>query len=284
MVRAILVTVAVWVAGGAIGAPGARGGAGSLGRTLAGPRVGTTAAGRTTAPPSRGGSGSLGGYLGRPPSTRRSAPGSRFFPGAYGSRYFYDPFFYDPFLDDPFYSGYGRSGYSRSGEARDDWSERGNVQLRVEPRDVEVIVDGIPSAKGGRAALDLPAGLHHVEIRRAGYRPWTLDLEVKQGVRYRLEQRLERLPKEEKEAGADRPASGRFGVLRLQAHPADALVDLDGRFLGSADLLQGSAALQRISRGRHRLRVRREGYKSIEREIEVTAGEPAAFKVDLERK
>src|SRR5207245_856113 len=108
-----------------------------------------------------------------------------------------------------------------------------------------------------------------------GYRPWVLDLDVQQGVRYRLEQRLERLPKEEQGSGADRPGGRQAGGLSLDVRPADAIVELDGRTLGMVDLLRGSEALRRIPAGHHTLRISRPGYKTAEREIEVTPGRPA---------
>src|SRR5438034_472956 len=97
-----------------------------------------------------------------------------------------------------------------------------------------------PQPRGGSGSL-------------GGYRTWAVDLDVKQGVRYRLEQRLERLPKGVKE-DEDRSAGRTAGELRLDVQPADAFVDLDGRFLGMASLLRGSAALHRIPIGHHTLR------------------------------
>jgi hypothetical protein len=167
--------------------------------------------------------------------------------------------------------------------AGDEWSKGGNVELHVDPKDVEVIVDGIPTARSGRAVLSLPSGVHHIEVLKSGYRPWTLDLDVQQGIRYRLDQRLERLSKEEQARGADRPATIGGGELRLTIRPSDAIVDLDGRLLGMADLLRDSKALRDIPLGRHTLRITRPGYKTMEREIEVTAARPTEVSVDLER-
>lgn len=240
---------------------------------------------------SRGGRGTLGGYFGRTPSSRGSFGGGAFFGGGrfgHGSvgGFYLSPFGYGPF----FTRGWGYSYYgtgSRYGY-RDDWSDQGNVQLRVEPKDVEVYVDGTPWAKGGRAVLALPAGRHRVEIARPGYRPWAVDLDVQQGVRYRLERRLERLSREEQERGLDRPSNvvgepARLGELRLDVQPADTIVNMDGRLLGMVDLLKGSKALKLIPLGRHTLRFTRPGYKTVEREIEVSGDQPAEVTVDLER-
>jgi hypothetical protein len=247
------------------------------------PRGGSSTLGRAPAPQPRGGRGSLGGYLQRRPSTDRfrgRGPSSR---GLYYPGFYYDPFFYSPFYADPFFYDRWGSYYSRGYRSEDGWPDRGNVALLVEPRDVEVIVDGIPSAKGGRAVLSLPTGPHHIEIRRSGYRTWALDLDVKQGVRYRLEQRLERVPKGEKEEDTDSSSVRTAGELRLDVQPSDAFVDLEGRFLGMASLLRDSAALRRIPIGHHTLRFRREGYRTVERAIDVTSDRPAEVRVELER-
>src|SRR5262249_38279492 len=125
---------------------------------------------------------------------------------------------------------------------------------------------------------------HHIEIQRSGYRTWSIDLDIKQGVRYLLEQRLERLPKEERQPGeSSRSRAGRTGELRLDVEPPDTSVDMDGRFIGMADLLRDSATLRRLPAGRHRLRLRRPGYRSVERVIDVVPDQPAALSIRLER-
>ena len=122
---------------------------------------------------------------GRPPRPghgRRGYYPGGYYPAPYLSPFYYVLFFGGPFGYDPFFS--GASGYYSSGyRSEDDWSKRGNIQLRVDPKDVEVVVDGIPTAKGGRAVLSLPTGVHHIEIQRSGYRTWTTDLDIKQGIR-----------------------------------------------------------------------------------------------------
>ena len=284
MFRAMILLCAVLaLAPGALAARAAHGGAG------ASPRFSSArATSRSPAPQPRGGPGTLGGYQQRPPvSSRVPYPGGYYlvpyYPGGYYNGLAYDPFYFDPFYGDPFFAGprvYASPGY----RSEEGWSERGNVHLQVEPKDVEVIVDGIPSAKGGRAALDLPSGMHHIEIHRSGYRTWSVDLDVKQGVRYRLEQRLERLPKVERQQDVTRsPAAGR-GEARLNVQPADTIVDLDGRFLGMADLLRDSATLHRLPVGRHKLRFSRPGYETVEREIDISPDRRTEVRVELERK
>jgi len=282
----ILLTAGLTTASGAFAAavPAPRGGTGGFSRSM------PVGAPRPPSPQPRGGPGTLGGYLQRPPSVHGNRGGyypGGYYPGRYYAPYYYPyyyyPFYGSPFVYDPYFA--GPSGYYGSGYGSEaDWSKRGNVQLHVDPKDVEVIVDGIPSAKGGRAVLNLPTGLHHVEIQRSGYRPWSIDLDVKQGVRYLLEQRLERLPAEEQQQEeSSRSPTRPTGELRLDVEPSDAIVDMDGRFLGMANLLHDSATLRRLPAGRHKLRFSRPDYKSVEREVDVTPDQPAALSVRLER-
>jgi hypothetical protein len=299
--------VSVAVAGAAVAAPGshfggARGGGGAFGGSSS--RGGRGSLSGSPAPSARprnvprGGPGTLGQFYGRSPSTPRSSrsypyylvPYNPYYDGFYGSPFYYDPFFYNGFYPDygnqaygGFYPDYGNQSYGPGYSSPEEWSKRGNVELHVDPKDVEVIVDGIPSAHSGRAVLNLPTGLHHFEIVHPGYRPWVVDLDIKQGVRYRLDQRLERLPKEEQESGADRPPSSRAGELRLKVQPTDTIVNMDGRLLGMVDLLRGSQALHRIPPGTHTLRFSHPGYKTVEKEIEVTPDHPTEVSVDLER-
>jgi hypothetical protein len=243
--------------------------------------------GRDASPPAgRGGPGTLGGYLGRPPRPGHGRGG--YYPGGYYPVPYYSPFYYDsffgsPFGYDPFFT--GAPGYYSNGyRSEDDWSKRGNVQLHVDQKDVEVIVDGIPTAKGGRAVLSLPTGMHHIEIQRSGYRTWSTDLDIKQGIRYMLEQRLERLPKDEPQEGDSRSNTRQTGELRLDVQPPDTIVDMDGRFLGMANLLTDSKTLRHLPAGRHRLRFSRPGYQTKEREIDISPDRPAAVSVSLSQK
>jgi hypothetical protein len=242
----------------------------------------------------RGGPGSS--YPGRPPSPPRSHPRGSYYPGYYYPGYYYPGAYWGgfgfPYFSDPYFypgSGYLSYGPDYPSPESGDWSNRGNVQLHIDPKDVEVTVDGIPTANSGRAVLSLPTGMHHFEITRPGYRTWSVDLDVQQGVQYRLTQRLERLSENEQPSGAGPPASraaspaGGLGELRLTVRPADTFVHLDGRFLGQADLLQNSQALHLIPLGRHTLRFTRPGYQPAEKQIDVTADHPAEVTVDLLR-
>jgi hypothetical protein len=217
----------------------------------------------------------------------------------YGSPYYNDPYygygrFYDPFYYDYGY-GYGTYPYGldryygrypswrdREGEQnRFPDAQTGNVQLRIEPRDVLVYVDGVLTARDGRSTLNLPAGRWRLEFVRPGYRTETVDVEVAQGVSVRVERRLERVS--EKEVELKEFALGDTGEMRVDVRPADAIVYLDGRALGLARDIRDLPSLDRLPAGRHLVEGRRPGYEPARREVVISPVQPAVLSVALER-
>jgi hypothetical protein len=69
------------------------------------------------------------------------------------------------------------------------------------------------------------------------------------------------------------------GTLRLDVRPSDASVYVDGEFRGTGR----QAERLRLAPGRHRVEVVRPGYRTVERELEVTAGEVKDLEVELAR-
>src|SRR5690242_8066359 len=120
--------------------------------------------------------------------------------------------------------------------------------------DLQVYVDGVLSARDGRATLNLPTGRWRLELVRPGYRTETVDIEVNQGVSVRVDRRLERLQGDEA-APLLPEAQAATGELRLELKPDDAIVVLDGRAIGLASDLRQSAALRRLPAGRHQIEV-----------------------------
>jgi hypothetical protein len=63
-------------------------------------------------------------------------------------------------------------------------SEFGAIALRVQPRDAEVLIDGQrwdASNDSDRLVVELAPGVHHVEVRKDGFRTYRSDLTVRRG-------------------------------------------------------------------------------------------------------
>jgi len=70
----------------------------------------------------------------------------------------------------------------RGGQPRN--SASGTLAIRVQPGDAEVSIDGEPwhgPAGGDRVVVDVEEGSHTVEIRKAGYRTYVTQIDVRRG-------------------------------------------------------------------------------------------------------
>jgi len=60
----------------------------------------------------------------------------------------------------------------------------GSVVIRVQPQDADILIDGEPWTLGSddeRLVVQLSTGRHHLEVRKQGYRPVSLDIDVLRG-------------------------------------------------------------------------------------------------------
>jgi hypothetical protein len=187
----------------------------------------------------------------------------------------------------------------------------GSVRVLVDPAEARVYVDGyyagtVDDFDGLFQRLNVPVGRHEVTIKLEGYKSHRMRVYVPAEGTVKLQYDLEKgtgetfedlagnapAPEprrerdvEEREAdrdsrGGDEPAvAAGTGRLRIDVRPADASVYVDGAFRGTA---RETASL-RLPAGRHRVEIVRPGYRTDEREVEVTAGETTQLEVDLER-
>jgi hypothetical protein len=82
----------------------------------------------------------------------------------------------------PMPPGEGRQGVADPASA--DMSTFGQIAIRVQPADAEISIDGerwqgLPGQP--RLVVDLPAGVHRIEIRKEGFAPFTKEVTVKPG-------------------------------------------------------------------------------------------------------
>lgn len=226
--------------------------------------------------------------------------------------YYWSPWYY------PSYGGwYGGYGYGYGphyggGYYRRGYDNAGSVRVMVEPRQTKVYVDGYYAGvaddfDGIFQRLNLSAGRHDIALRLDGYETQQIKLYVPldhtikikhqmvRGSSERVsestvgdpadEARFSRDPDDDYENRAEhrdetRPDNwGERGTVRLDVSPSDASIYVDGVFRGTGSDLRKLT----LPEGRHRLEVVRPGYRTLERDVEVTADETEEIEVDLPR-
>lgn len=213
--------------------------------------------------------------------------------------------YYRPLFYDPWYHPYGwYSPFAYAQFAAHDAS----LRLQVSPRDTEVFVDGyyagtVDDFDGFFQRLHLEAGEHDIDLYLPGHRTARQKIYVPPSGTFRIRHTMEPLAageaQEPRPAGPppgagrapgapprgtlpprDAPASD-FGTLAIRVQPGDADVLIDGdRWEGPAPDEQ---LVLQIAAGRHRLEIRREGYRTYSSEVDVRSGETATLNVSLPR-
>ena len=84
-------------------------------------------------------------------------------------------------------------------------------------------------------------------------------------------------------AAPPKPAPAPSTRLVIRAEPADAVVYLDDRFIGTAEELADQVRGVRVAPGRHRVTVSRPGFAEKSVEVEVEIGKTGSVDVQLER-
>jgi hypothetical protein len=241
----------------------------------------------------------------------------------YGGYYGYGWPYYDFYLGlgYPYYgvgfgysSGYG-GGYDGDGYGSRG-AEPGSVRTLVDPEKTRVYVDGYYAGladefDGMFQHLDVSAGRHELMFKLEGYQTHRVKVYVPYDDTLKIHHDMVKgegesaedlvgpgMPGEnerdywsrrrEDDAYAeprqyryerDRAPSREGGELRLSVRPDDASVYLDGEFRGSGR--QVSTLF--VPPGRHRIEVVRPGYRTYDREVEVTPDRPADVTIELER-
>jgi hypothetical protein len=224
--------------------------------------------------------------------------------------YFYSPWYYPSYGG--WYGGYGYGGYGGYDAPYRRYGNAGSVRVMVEPRETKVYVDdyyaGVADDFDGIfQRLNLSTGRHDITLRLGGYETQKIKLyvpydhtikikhEMVRGSSEKVsestvgdpvdEARYSRDPDDDYENSRDhrdetRPDNrGERGTVRLDVSPADASIYVDGVFRGTGSDLRKVT----LPEGRHRFEVVRPGYRTLERDVDVTAGEIEEVDVDLPR-
>ena len=240
-----------------------------------------------------------------------------FYPGFYYPFYggFY-PGFYASFAFGyghgyPYYGGYGP--YPYWGGYYDD---RGSARIQVTPREADVFVDGyfvgkVDEFDGNLQRLHVEAGEHELTVYHEGYHPIREKVLFRRGQTLKIQYDMQPLapgepaparPTPDPNARPERTASGRatrpytrdqqpprpeyprdqqteFGTLSLRIQPRDAVVIVDGE---EWDRPEGEDRFTiELPEGQHRLEVRKDGFRTYVRMIEVRRGQVITLNVSL---
>lgn len=235
------------------------------------------------------------------------APRHSYRPYYYYRPYFYGSYYYGPYFHSGFYRPYywglhPQYPYPPYGYYRYDIT--GSARIQVTPRNAEVFVDGyfvgiVDDFDGYWQRLHVEAGEHELQFYLEGYRT------VRQKVLFRPEGTLKiefaMEPLAPGEAGESRPTPaerarerydprrpsrsyGRqqpsdFGTLSLRVQPDDAIVLVDG---DEWDRPEGESRFYiDLAEGSHSVEVRKEGYRTYTRSIQVRRGETVTLNVSL---
>jgi hypothetical protein len=174
------------------------------------------------------------------------------------------------------------------------------MRVLVDPSDTRVYVDGYYAGvaddfDGLFQRLHLAPGRHEITLKLAGYKTHRVRVYVGSGTTLKIDHVMEEgtgetvndLTGEEpvREVRAPQPPADRWageasgGELRLEVHPRDASVYVDGEFRGTGR----EAATLDLAPGTHQVEVVRPGYRTAEREVEVSPEGVAELDIDLER-
>jgi hypothetical protein len=249
----------------------------------------------------------------RPSSRRVVLVSSRFYrPFYYGRFYhpgfyysaFYSPFYFSPFDYSPYWGWHGQYRYPPYGWRR-YYDNTGSARLQVTPRNAEVFLDGyfvgtVDDFDGYLQRLHAPAGEHELTVHLEGYKSYREKVLLRPGATLKITHVLQ--PLGPGEASEPRPApdpnarvqsdpnrrparpyqrgeESNFGTLSLRVQPDDAVVLIDGE---EWDRPAGEDRLTiDLAEGTHRLEVRKDGFRSYMRTVDIRRGQTVTLNVSL---
>ncbi|MYF04952.1 MAG: PEGA domain-containing protein [Holophagales bacterium] len=213
-----------------------------------------------------------------------------------------------PYAYSPHYYGYGPYGWGPGPVGY--VGDAGALDINTRPKKASVYIDGelvgrVDGFDGFPRYLWLRDGSYRIAIFMEGYETLERQIRVQPGVVIRIDEDLVPGTAERPRPAPSRPAAAppapegeswrvenrgrpieqdqRRDPARLQVEvePADAVVYLDGRLLGSGSELASLHSALIVDPGAHRLEVIRPGYVAEVRAFEATQGEDVVLRIVL---
>lgn len=179
-----------------------------------------------------------------------------------------------------------------------------SLRLQVTPRETEVFVDGyfagrVDDFDGRFQRLHIQPGAHELTLYLDGHRKVTQEVLIQPRASFRIRYTMVKLSAREtpeaRPAWPKPPASGEprppegdtvqrdaaYGSIAIRVQPGDAEISIDGqRWEGGSD--RAPLVIQ-LAAGEHNIDVRKEGYRSYTRRVDVRGGETLPINVSLSR-
>jgi hypothetical protein len=143
----------------------------------------------------------------------------------------------------------------------------GTVKVVTEPADAEIHIEGMPAHTGSPWTVDLPAGIHQVEIRMTGYKAWMTSLELSAHETQTLRVVLEKL---------DTAAQNSDATLTISTTPAGLEALLDGQPLAEKTPTKTSVKI-----GSHTISVKQNGVEVWHQTFKAEASSDYEFNPSL---
>lgn len=141
----------------------------------------------------------------------------------------------------------------------------GSLLIAGDVPGAEVFVDGTPRGNSPVVVDDLDVGPHTVEIRAPNLPPFTQTVAVQGGQRVTVNPTI-------------RPSRPPSGSLRVLSNVPEAQVVLDGDPVGGVPADAGD-----VEAGTHILEVMAPGYRPVQQEVQIEAGQRRVVRIELER-
>lgn len=223
--------------------------------------------------------------------------------GWYGGFGSFWPYAYSPYHYGPYGWGAAQTGFAAP--------DAGAVDINTRPKKASVYVDGELVGRAGSfdgfpRYLWLRDGSHRLAIFMDGYETLERDINVHAGLIIKIDDELvpgtskrpqpppvrvtqgsppsgESWRVENRGQPIDQDQRREPARLMVDVQPADAVVYLDGRLLGSGAQLSSLHSALMIDPGAHLLEVTRPGYVPEERQFEAVKGEDVALRIELHK-
>ncbi len=141
----------------------------------------------------------------------------------------------------------------------------GEVMVVTLPPGLEVFIDGKPIGLSP-AHTAVAAGSHSIRVTRPGWTPLERTVNVKSGAMPVITVTM------------NRPGEGTTGIVNVRTIPGNATISADGN-----QIPRQTPASFSLTVGQHTLVISLPGYRTVQRVIEVKAGEPKEVDVPLTR-